>query len=236
MISGRANPRSEIHSARCARSLRSAEARRVHNGRDAARRDHLTHAAALYHKRNHGGSEDLDRRTARRGGEGRGRLASSSRRGSTARRPGTSTRPPRGPMQATWPEVCAAVMTSACTPRRCSARWASGINPSPQTLSRGNRCWSTNTTARPCRASTVAQALPAGPAPTTRTSQCSGRSKRSVGMAYAVAARRSIPAAAAAVTGACCPDSSRRAILGGPRPHPPWLEPAQAAPNCPVPT
>ena len=39
-----------------------------------------------------------------------------------------------------------------------------------------------------------------------------------------------------AVTGACCPDSSRRAILGGPRPHPPWLEPAQAAPICTVPT
>src|SRR6478672_13224968 len=48
------------------------------------------------------------------------------------------------------------------------------ISPSPQTLSRGKACWSSSTTSTPARASTRAQALPAGPAPTTSTSQRAG--------------------------------------------------------------
>ena len=57
------------------------------------------------------------------------------------------------------------------TPRRCSAAWASGIKPSPHTLSRGNACASISTVSRRRGASSCAQALPAGPAPTTSTSQ-----------------------------------------------------------------
>ena len=49
------------------------------------------------------------------------RMSSSCLRGSTASRPGTSTRPPRGPMQPTCAAAWACAITSASTPRRCSA-------------------------------------------------------------------------------------------------------------------
>ena len=66
-------------------------------------------------------------------------------RGSTASRPGTSTRPPRGPMQATCAPAAPAPSPRRSTPSRRSAACASGIRPSPQTLSRGKACWSTST-------------------------------------------------------------------------------------------
>ena len=105
----------------------------------------------------------------------------SSRRflGSTARRPGTSMRPPRGAMHASVVDERASAITWARTPRRSRARCASGMRPSPQTLSRGNACASTRTTSRPARASNCAAAAPAGPAPTTIASQRSGRRSRS---------------------------------------------------------
>ena len=116
--------------------------------------------------------------------------SSSWRRCSTARVPGTSTRPPRGPMQATWPACCASAMTSSRTPSRRIAWCASGIRPSPQTLSRGNDWASTSTTSKPARASVAAQALPAGPAPTTSTSQRSGSVARARFMAEGSSSRR----------------------------------------------
>jgi hypothetical protein len=103
-------------------------------------------------------------------------MSSSSRRGSTASVPGTSTRPPRDATRPACVTGCACAITSSSTPRRRSARCASGIRPSPQTLSRGMAWWSTTTTSRPARASVIAAALPAGPAPTTSTSQRVGRS------------------------------------------------------------
>ena len=73
-------------------------------------------------------------------------MSSSARRGSTASVPGTSTRPPRGPMQPTWPRALRLRPSPRrSTPSRRSARCASGIRPSPQTLSRGKACWSTST-------------------------------------------------------------------------------------------
>ena len=101
--------------------------------------------------------------------------ASRTRRGSTASSPATSTKLPLGATQRAAATGRASLMTSACTPRRRSASWASGTRPSPQTLSRGKRWASTITTCRPACASSLAQALPAGPAPTTSTSQLSAR-------------------------------------------------------------
>ena len=95
---------------------------------------------------------EAHRREQPRAGAPRGAAAGCRRarlRGSTASRPGTSTRPPRGPMQPTWLARCACAITSSSTPRRRSAAWASGIRPSPQTLSRGKSCWSTSTTSQP---------------------------------------------------------------------------------------
>jgi hypothetical protein len=67
--------------------------------------------------------------------------------------------------------------------RRGCARFSAGHNPasraplrerglrkSPQTLSRGNVALSRSSTRQPARATPTAAALPAGPAPTTRTS------------------------------------------------------------------
>ena len=56
----------------------------------------------------------------------------------------------------------------ACEPRR--SRMALAATHSPQTLRRGNACCSTSATDQPARASSVAIALPAGPAPITAAS------------------------------------------------------------------
>ena len=121
----------------------------------------------------------------RAGGSGRApaataarhRMWSSSRRGSTANSPGTSMRRPLGPMQPTCPARRAAAITSSNTPSLRMAWCASGIRPSPHTLSRGKACWSASTTRIPACASVRAAALPAGPAPTTSTSQAAGSGK-----------------------------------------------------------
>src|SRR3954453_22146494 len=55
-------------------------------------------------------------------------------------------------------------------PRRISCRVARGVSPSPHTLSRGKTLFSSSETCRPRRARWVAVAEPAGPAPTTTTS------------------------------------------------------------------
>ena len=55
-------------------------------------------------------------------------------------------------------------------PIRTSWRTARGVNPSPQTFSRGNSVFSSNNTDRPCRARWYAADEPPGPAPTTTTS------------------------------------------------------------------
>jgi len=49
------------------------------------------------------------------------RMSSSCLRGSTAIVPGTSMRPPLGPMQPTWLAGCACAITWSSTPRRVSA-------------------------------------------------------------------------------------------------------------------
>ena len=51
-------------------------------------------------------------------------------------------------------------------PSASSSRRAPDVSPSPQVLSRGNVALSTSATARPARASSMAAAAPAGPAPT----------------------------------------------------------------------
>ena len=56
------------------------------------------------------------------------------------------------------------------TPRRARMRTASGLMYSEHALSRGNAARSTRRTENPARASRVAVALPAGPAPATSTS------------------------------------------------------------------
>src|SRR4029079_18391051 len=61
--------------------------------------------------------------------------------------------------------------TRSINPRRVSTRSASGISPSPQTFSRGNDCLSKAMTRTPCRARHSAAVAPAGPHPTTATSQ-----------------------------------------------------------------
>ena len=65
---------------------------------------------------------------------------------------------------------------AATTPSRSSMRTASGLRYSAQAFSRGNSARSTATTEYPAPASSAAVALPAGPAPATRTSTCSGQS------------------------------------------------------------
>ena len=108
----------------------------------------------------------------------RHRISSSRFLGNTARRPGTSMRPPRGAIQVSVAEVRASAITASSTPSRSRARCASGMRPSPQTLSRGKAWASTRTTSRPARASSWAAALPAGPAPTMSTSQRSGNCEK----------------------------------------------------------
>src|SRR6185503_2170338 len=66
--------------------------------------------------------------------------------------------------------------TRARTPRRSRMRPPSGERYSPQILSRGNRARSRRTTESLCRASRMAVAVPAGPAPTTTASARTGRS------------------------------------------------------------
>ena len=80
----------------------------------------------------------------------------------------------------TWRPLGTATTTS-CTgsqlgtpagsrPRSSSRRNAAVVSPSPQHLSRGKVALSISTTSRPSRASVMAAAVPAGPAPTTATS------------------------------------------------------------------
>ena len=60
-------------------------------------------------------------------------------------------------------------------PSRISWRVARGVRPSPHTFSRGNWVFSSSDTCRPRRARWVAVADPAGPAPTTITSDSMAR-------------------------------------------------------------
>ena len=55
-------------------------------------------------------------------------------------------------------------------PSRINCRVARGVRPSPHTFSRGNWLFSNSETCSPRRARWVAVADPAGPAPTTITS------------------------------------------------------------------
>ena len=61
-------------------------------------------------------------------------------------------------------------------PAGCAAA-ASGPRNSPQTLSRASGVRSSSSTRRPARARTIAAAQPAGPAPTTATSDSSSRER-----------------------------------------------------------
>ena len=61
--------------------------------------------------------------------------------------------------------------TQSSMPRWSSSAIARGVRPSPQGLSRGNVAASARRTSIPARARPIAAADPAGPAPTTRTSQ-----------------------------------------------------------------
>ena len=114
----------------------------------------------------------------RAGRDGRGRRArrparagAPSRR--TARRSGSrsSTSRPDGERSTTSSTGCQFGTVAGSRPSSSSSRSASVVRPSPQHLSRGNVALSTTTTCRPPRARSVAAVEPAGPPPTTSTSQ-----------------------------------------------------------------
>src|SRR5215212_1277839 len=90
--------------------------------------------------------------------------------------------------------------TRAPSPRSSSNASDPGLTVSPHNLSRGNRARSTSRTVRPARARVSAAMLPAGPAPTTRTSVGTAENQRRVlGSKAEAVAQRSVDVRLASV-------------------------------------
>src|SRR6185437_3305530 len=89
-----------------------------------------------------------------------------------------------------------------------------GVNPSPQTFSRGNVVFSSTSTSSPAVASQYAALLPDGPAPTTMTSAVPARARGPTGGASPSA---TVPATAPGPTVGASPSATgvgRPAVIG----------------------